>query len=298
MGCFLLDTDFCGDCDDVAALALLCGAAADHPGAVRLAGVAVNVGCPPTAAAVRAVLDFYGLGGTPVGIAETPDPHGCASRYLDALAALSAEKAPASVTARALYRKLLSEADDGSLSVVSIGYFNNLDAALHDDRELFHRKVRAVYLMAGGFGPRQNHLECNVMGHLECTRRFVRDYRGQAIYVGFECGVSIQTDLTGFPAGTDHFLLRAFELRSDDHMRHPSWDPITVDLALNGENECYRLSNPGFVEIDGEGHAIFSENPLGNARHLIFTASDADVSARITREVRKAARLGQGQNEQ
>ncbi len=291
MSAIVLETDFCGDCDDVAALALLCGEATEHPGAVRLAGVAVNVGCPSTAAAIRTVLDFYGLGNTPVGIAATPDPHGCASRYLDALAAMSAEKNPKTMLADAFYRELLSKADDDSLVLVSIGYFNNLDAALHDDPALFHRKVHAVYMMAGGFGSRKDHLECNVMGHLACTRRFVRDYRGQAVYVGFECGVSVLTDLTGFPAGQDHFLLRAFELRSDRQMRHPSWDPITVDLALHGENGCYRLSKPGFVEIDGEGHTVFAEDPRGNARHLVFAAPDDEVSSRITRLVRNAARL-------
>jgi hypothetical protein len=292
MSAILLETDYCGDCDDVAALALLCGEAVDHPDAVRVAGVAANVGCPSTAAAILAALDFYGLGTTPIGVAPTPDPHhGYASRYLDALAAMSAGKSPKTMTPEALYRDVLSGAEDDSLRIVSIGYFNNLDAALHDDPDLFHRKVHTVYMMAGGFGSRKDHLECNVMGHLECTRRFVRDYRGRAIYVGFECGVSALTDLTGFPAGQRHFLLRAFELRSDDHMRHPSWDPITVDLALHGENECYRLSKPGFVEIDGEGHTVFTEDPRGNARHLVFAASDADVSARITRVVRNAARL-------
>ncbi len=291
MSAIVLETDFCGDCDDVAALALLCGDAADHPEAVRLAGVAVDVGCPSTAAAIRTVLDFYGLGTTPVGIAATPDPHGCASRYLDALAAMSPEKNPKTIAADALYREVLSTAEDDSLVIVSIGYFNNLDAALHDDPALFHRKVHAVYMMAGGFGLRKDHLECNVMGHLACTRRFVRDYHGRAVYVGFECGASVLTDLTGFPAGQNHFLLKAFALRSDRQMRHPSWDPITVDLALHGENECYWLSKPGFVEIDGEGHTVFSEDASGNARHLIFTASDAEGSSRITRLVRNAARL-------
>ena len=137
MSAIVLETDFCGDCDDVAALALLCGDAADHPEAVRLAGVAVDVGCPSTAAAIRTVLDFYGLGTTPVGIAATPDPHGCASRYLDALAAMSPEKNPKTIAADALYREVLSTAEDDSLVIVSIGYFNNLDAALHDDPALF-----------------------------------------------------------------------------------------------------------------------------------------------------------------
>ena len=46
--------------------------------------------------------------------------------------------------------------------MISIGFFNNLAAALADDPALFRRKVRCVWAMAGGFGPKAGYVEYNV----------------------------------------------------------------------------------------------------------------------------------------
>ena len=52
----ILETDICGDVDDVAALSLLCGEAKKHPEAFRLGGVSCNVATPVVAPAVKTVL--------------------------------------------------------------------------------------------------------------------------------------------------------------------------------------------------------------------------------------------------
>lgn len=311
-GHVILETDFCTDCDDVAALSLLCGQAKAHPLDFTLDGVSVNVSGPFEARAVRASLDHFGMGDVPIGVTDDEPPRsGNGSRYLETLAAHCPDYVHDGLTALDLYRDVLRRVPDGSLTIISIGFFNTLAAALRDDPELFHRKVRAAVIMAGGFGPRADHCEFNVVGHLDAAREFVRDFKGQMVFVGFECGVSVMTDLTGFPEGTGNFLLEAFEKRSNDAMRHPSWDPITVDLALHGEDArtsafaygdgtglkaegvdgCYALSAPGRLLFAEDGRTIFTESADGNVRHLVFTAPDEAVSARISRLVREAAGL-------
>lgn len=287
----ILDTDICTDCDDVAALALLASRAKEGAGAFTLAGVAANVCHPAIPAAVSTVISFHGLEGVLIGMAPEPQPWDYASKYLDALAAHSPGFAHDGLSALDLYRRVLSEAPDGSVTVVSIGFFNNLDAALRDNPELFRRKVRRVVAMAGGFGARADHREYNIIGHLDAARRFIRDFGGELVFVGFECGEQAMTDLTGFPEGSANFLLEAFERRSNCGMRHPSWDPVTVDFAIDGENECYRLSEPGTVEVDADGRTVFTPAAGGNARHLTFPLGNGPVSERISRLVRKAARL-------
>jgi hypothetical protein len=74
-------------------------------------------------------------------------------------------------------------------------------------------------------------------------------------------------------------------------MARSSWDPITVDLAVHGENECYELGAPGRVRIEPDGVTAFSPDPAGNARVLRFRAPDDAVSARVTSLVRRAAGL-------
>jgi hypothetical protein len=74
-------------------------------------------------------------------------------------------------------------------------------------------------------------------------------------------------------------------------MKRSSWDPITVDLAVHGENECYELGGPGRVRVAPDGATVFAPDPAGNARVLRFRAPDDAVSARVTRLVREAAGL-------
>lgn len=311
-GHVILETDICSDCDDVAALALLCAAAKSHPQEFALDGVSVNVANPSSAKAVRYSLEHFGLESVPIGITDDGPPSGGNwSSYLGRLGSHLPDYVHDGLTALELYRKVLRSIPDDSLTIISIGFFNTLLEALRDDPELFHRKVRAAVIMAGGFGQRANHLEWNVVGHLAASREFVREFKGRMVFVGFECGETVMTDLTGLPEGTGNFLLEAFEKRSNNLMRHPSWDPITVDFALHGEDAktadfaycdgtglppegvdgCYGLSAPGRLAFAEDGRTLFDEDPDGNVRHLVFTAPEDAVSARISRLVREAAGL-------
>ncbi len=290
----VLETDFCTDVDDVAALSLLCGEAKAHPEAFRLAGVSCNVRSPFVAAAVKTVLSAWGLQGTPVGVTEDDlPPSGDRSDYLAGLAARWRGADPAAAcSGRELYRRILSEAADGSVDVISIGFFNTLDEVLADDPALFRRKVRAVWAMAGGFARCAAMSEFNVKGYRDAARRFLEAWDGPILFVGFECGETVMTDLSGLPAEYDsHPLVEAFRHHRGPAMKRSSWDPITVDLALGGENECYELGEPGRVRVAPDASTPFSPDPEGNARVLRFRAPDEAVSARITARVRAAAGL-------
>ena len=290
----ILETDFCGDVDDVAALALLCGESRRHPGAFRIGGVSCNVETPLAAPAVKAVLAAWGLQDVPVGVTDDPPPpSGNESRYLAALAAMWRGAHPAtSCTARELCRRVFAEAADGSVDVISIGFFNTLDEVLAEDPALFRRKVRAVWAMAGGFARCAAMSEFNVKGYRDAARRFLEAWDGPIVFVGFECGETVMTDLSGLPAEYDsHPLVEAFRHHRGPAMKRSSWDPITVDLALGGENECYELGEPGRVRVAPDASTPFEPDPAGNARVLRFRAPDEAVSARISSRVRAAAGL-------
>ena len=289
----VLETDFCTDVDDVAAISLLCGEERRHPGAFRLGAVSCNVQNPFMAAAVKFVLSAWGREDVPVAVTREPIPNsGNHSDYLGGLAARWRGPEPPRLDPLDLWRRVLADAPDGSVSVISIGFFNNLAAALEDDPALFRRKVRAVWAMAGGFGPKAGYVEYNVKEYCPDTRRFVEAWDGPIVFVGSECGESIMTDLSGLPPELDgHPLVEAFRHHRGPSMKRSSWDPITVDLAVHGENECYELGEPGRVRIEPDGVTAFSPDPAGNARVLRFRAPDDDVSARVTSLVRRAAGL-------
>lgn len=289
-GAVVLETDFCGDVDDVAALALLCGEAKRHPGSFRIGGVSCNVASPFTAPAVKAILAAFGLQDVPVGVTDDPPPpSGNESSYLAALAASRRGADPATAcTARELYRRVFAEAADGSVDVISIGFFNTLDEVLADSPALFRRKVRAVWAMAGGFARCAGYAETNVRERPEASRRFFDAWDGPIVFVGFESGEKVITDLSGLPPEcAAHPLVEAFRRYCGPSMKRPSWDPVTVDFAIHGENECYELGEPGRVRVAPDLSTPFASDPAGNARVLRLRVPEERVSARITALLRE-----------
>ena len=289
-GTVVLETDFCGDVDDVAALALLCGEAKRHPGSFRIGGVSCNVASPFTAPAVKAVLAAFGLQDVPVGVTDDPPPpSGNQSSYLAALAASWRGAHPATAcTARELYCRVFAEAADGSVDVISIGFFNTLDEVLADSPALFRRKVRAVWAMAGGFARCAGYAETNVRERPEASRRFLDAWDGPIVFVGFESGEKVITDLSGLPPEcAAHPLAEAFRRYCGPSMKRPSWDPVTVDFAVHGENDCYELGEPGRVRVAPDLSTPFAPDPAGNARVLRLRAPEERVSARITTVLRE-----------
>lgn len=289
-GTVVLETDFCGDVDDVAALALLCGEAKRHPGSFRIGGVSCNVASPLTAPAVKAVLAAFGLQDVPVGVTDDPPPpSGNESSYLAALAASRRGADPATAcSARELYRRIFAEAADGSVDVISIGFFNTLDEVLAEDPALFRRKVRAVWAMAGGFARCAGYAETNVRERPEASRRFLDAWDGPIVFVGFESGEKVITDLSGLPPEcVAHPLVEAFRRYCGPSMKRPSWDPVTVDFAIHGENDCYEFGEPGRVRVAPDLSTPFTPDPAGNARVLRLRAPEEVVSERITALLRE-----------
>lgn len=286
----LLDTDYCCDVDDAAALALLCHECKSNRGRFKLGGVAVNVPGPYEAAAVKTMLAAFGMEDVPVGVTDGPiPPSGNRSAYMQALAARWRGADPGSATGLDVYRKVLTESEDASVTIISIGFFNNLNAAISNDIDLFHRKVRAVVAMAGGFGRKAGYVEFNVKNFPKDSIEFMEKWKGPLFFVGSECGESIMTDLRDIPeALLCHPLAEAFRVFSGPPMIRSSWDPITVAFSVDGENEYWKLGPPGFARATEESAVDFRESPSGTARYLYFTRDDQVISSHITNLVKRA----------
>ena len=144
--------------------------------------------------------------------------------------------------------------------------------------------------MAGGFGRCAGYAETNVRERPEATRRFLDAWDGPIVFVGFESGEKVVTDLSGLPPDcAAHPLAEAFRRYCGPGMARPSWDPVTVDLAVHGENECYGLGEPGRVRVAPDLSTPFAPDPAGNARVLRLRAPEDAVSARITALLRESA---------
>ena len=143
----LYDTDMTLDVDDVGALAVL-HALADR-GEAELLAVAYNEVHADGVAAIDAINTWYGRP-LPIGAFEGELANPDASRYLAHLATFphtaSAATAPSALD---VYRTVLAEQPDQSVTIVSVGFLNNLAAVLRAERSLAARKVRCLVVMGG-----------------------------------------------------------------------------------------------------------------------------------------------------
>ncbi len=160
----IFDTDICGDCDDVLALAMI--HAFQTRGDCRLLAVTVSADHELAAPLVNALNTFYGRGAIPIGVVGQGG-YAAKSKYLDVVnqrddgryryphALESGKSAP---TATSVLRKALASQPDDSVVIAQVGFSTNLARLLDspaDDvsplsgLELVRRKVKLLSLMAG-----------------------------------------------------------------------------------------------------------------------------------------------------
>jgi hypothetical protein len=163
------DTDFGLDVDDVGALAMI-HALADL-GELTLLGVVSNVSDPYSPAAIDVINTYYGRPDIPIGLAEGSyyleaypywrDP---APRYIVDLAETfphDTSTDPAEIpTAVEVYRKVLAAQPDNSVTVLSVGFMQNMSGLLAsgpDEHsplsgpELVAQKVDELVIMGGAY---------------------------------------------------------------------------------------------------------------------------------------------------
>ena len=157
----IIDTDLSRWWDDVTAIGL--ANVLHERGKVRMLGVVSDVQNPVAVAAIDAIDTAYGHGRIPLGAVAHSDadafPHG----YTDELA----RRLPHSVDdshdvpgAVSLYRRLLAEQPDHSVTIVSLGGYTNLAGLLHSKRgqgsslggrALVAKKAKRLVIMDGLF---------------------------------------------------------------------------------------------------------------------------------------------------
>ena len=156
----IIDTDFSRWWDDATVIGL--ANVLHREGALNLLGVVTDIPNPVAVAAVDAINTAYGNAEIPLGAvahSETDtSPHGYSDALVQRLphAVRSSADVPDAVT---LYRRLLADAPDGSVVVVSVGAYTNIAGLLASPaadgapsgRELVTTKVKRLVVMDGVF---------------------------------------------------------------------------------------------------------------------------------------------------
>jgi hypothetical protein len=290
----IFDTDICGDCDDVLALAMI--HALESRGECRLLAVTVSADHELAAPFVDAVNTFYGRGNIPIGVvgkggvietgkylplAEQKD----GDRYRFPHDLISGKSAP---PATEVLRKALASQPDGSVVMVQVGFSTNLARLLDTPadsisplggEELVRRKVVLLSLMAGAFqtvdkNPR--HIEYNVVKDVPSARALAERWPSPMVFSGFEIGValpypsvSIERDYRYVP---HHPVAEAYVLYNPPPHNRPTWDLTSVLHAVRPDRDYFDLSSPGKVTFQPDGTTHFVADPDGKHRYLILNA--------------------------
>ena len=232
----ILETDFTLDVDDVGALAVL-HALADR-GEVEFLAVSYNEVQRNAAAAIRAVNAWYGRDDLPVGVYQGPleDPDDEHSRYIDPLARMAPATGDAAEDSSLnVYRQALRAQPDGTVTIVSVGFLNNLHELLRRERDLVRAKVKELVLMGGVRNDGFNFVRHNLAGQTQ----YVLTHWPTPIVVSQEGG-DIQTGagLTDTPA--ENPVREAYRLWSYGEVKdRSSWDQVAVLYAVRGLGDYF-----------------------------------------------------------
>lgn len=247
----ILDTDFASDVDDVGALAVL-HALADAGEAEILAVMVSDGGNAPSHRAIDAINTFYGRPDIPIGVVSGAAP-AFPSSYVDALASGFPNDIENPRTAVDLYREILSDQPDESVTIVSVGYLTNLDALLSSPpdeyssssgQQLVAAKVRRWVAMGGYYPDSVDHpfdAEFNFEQDVTATLNSVADWPTPVVFSGWELGEIV---LTGAVLQTatppDNPVREAYRLFNDG-FDHRSWDLTAVLAAVRGTTGLFEV---------------------------------------------------------
>ncbi|KAI1269093.1 inosine/uridine-preferring nucleoside hydrolase [Xylariaceae sp. FL1019] len=286
----IIDTDLYSDVDDAGALLL--AATSLH---VNLLGVNINVASSYSALAASAILAHYGkpFAEVPVGIKRplTNDTffdswdfelgeyaskvayHYCKLER-GSLAWGGADEAWDPVM---MYRKLLADAEDGSVTIASIGFFENLSGLLNSTADhvspltgpdLVAAKVTELVVMGGQY---PSGREFNFWGDdPTLTAHVVNTWPGQMTFSGFEMGEQVLTGRELMSHGPlDDPVRRAYVWYTYGQPR-ASWDPLTVLYAMNGLGDVFEYGNEfGYNYVHPNGSNEWIDDDTVTNQHFL-----------------------------
>ncbi|KAF2753554.1 inosine-uridine nucleoside n-ribohydrolase [Pseudovirgaria hyperparasitica] len=272
----IMDIDIMGGIDDVGALAV--ANVFHNCGLATIRGIAINTSSKYGSLATSCINTYFGNGDIPIAAMKplTNDT------YFDRYTFVNGEYASkiAYNYPRALddaghtpdpvqmYRRILGSAEDGSITVVSLGYFDNLATLISSTpdefsplggRDLIRRKVSELVVMGGEY-PTSNTIhftyEFNFGGKTpQATQAVVNFWPGRITFSGYTPGLNVISGPSPALAPPKSPVLAGYEWYvGRGGASTSSWDGLTMLYAV--------LSLDGFSKI-GHKNLFKYQNTYG-----------------------------------
>ncbi len=247
----IFDTDIAPDYDDVGAMAIL-HAFANKGEAHILATISCNA-FETTVPTLSLLNTYFGRPKIPIAVTKSSFPNkSCSQEWAQAIIkdyphALRSNAD--AMNAVELYRKILSAQPDGSVTIISVGFFTNLAGLLGsgpdefsnlDGSSLVTKKVKRLVSMAARIdGKDSSGYEFNVDVDPAASQKVFSEWPTPIIISGFEVGEKI---LTGIRLINNESIRNspvkdAFRIAlTKDHnsVGRNSWDETAVWVAVRG----------------------------------------------------------------
>ena len=267
----ILDTDIGPWPDDVAALAYL-HSYADH-NKLELLAVMANNAYEGIVAVIDAMNTYFNRTHIPIGITKDSSAVrdqgviGWPQYVVDNFPHPNYQLNSQAYDAVKLYRKVLADADDYSVTILSIGYFNNLANLLKspsdeysdlNGRQLIELKVRNLVAMAGEF---PSGAETNIRDQIEAASGALLNwptpvtFSGEEIGRDIECGLNLidpnNNNITYMPKSPVGMMFQmAYQYDGDWTWGHYGcYDPTAALITVRGVQPMFE-NVPGMIGID------------------------------------------------
>jgi len=287
----IFDTDMTTDCDDAGALAML--HALERKGEAKILATVVNNMGEYSSGATAAINAFYNRPDIPVG-AYQGDRVGRDAADFFADIALDKESYGHAASARnqfpdavEVYRKVLAEAGQHEVVIVSVGHLNNLYDLLHSEADqyselngvqLVEEKVDHLVVMGGHYLPQASERypygrehNFRARGSAEFTGTALEKWPTRIVLSGYEIGENILTGTRLTELDENHPVRYAYAHHPSEPLINGrmSWDQTAILAAVRDPELYWDLSEPGWVEVDDEGYNTWTSDPEGMHVYLI-----------------------------
>lgn len=191
--------------------------------------------------------------------------------------------------AHILYRKILSEMPDNSVTIVSVGFSTNL-ARLMDSpadeyspltgKELVAKKVKELITMAGHTTDVNFH-EYNVFKDPPAAKKVFEEWPTKIVTSPFEVGISICYPGSSIEndfgwAENGHPMVEAYKAYLPMPYDRPTWDLTSLLYAVEGDS-FFTMNGPFKMEVTELGGTIFTPDENGNRYYMMVDKTQADA---------------------
>lgn len=273
----MLGTDWWTDCDDIAAVRILChGIKTDI---WNVSGIVINACMRYSAISLSAFLTYEEIAPIEIGIDHNATDFGGNPPYQAPFAEYPhyINSNDECLDGVELYRNLLTRSEDNSVELIEIGYPQVIANLLLSDGgiELVAKKVKKLWMMAGNWQNDGRGFENNIT-------RAKRSREGATIVfdkfpcpiclLGWEVGSSV---IVGDGCSEDDLLTVGFKAHKSINGRS-AWDPMLVLLALENDfgtaGYTARYGKASANITDGENRFAYDSN--GNHCYVVKNRED------------------------